>query len=83
MKHRSTQLDVRKNPDSPGVHGLRLAVNSSSLGSESQTGNSSESKPSPSAERFGLPFASSTEPHQVILERKIGAAATPVFTRLF
>jgi hypothetical protein len=23
MKHRSTQLDVRKNPDSPRVHGLR------------------------------------------------------------
>jgi len=64
MKHRSSQLDVRKNPDSPRVHGLRLTVNSSSLISESQTGSSSESKPSPSAERFGLPFASSTEPHQ-------------------
>jgi excisionase family DNA binding protein len=64
MKHRSNQLDVRKNPDSPRVHGLRLTVNSSSLRSESQTGSSSESKPSPSDERFGLPFASSTEPHQ-------------------
>lgn len=64
MKHRSAQLGVRKNPDSPRVHGLRLAVNSSSLRSESQPGNSSQSKPSPSAERFGLPFASSTEPHQ-------------------
>jgi len=57
MKHRNTQLDVRKNPDSPRVHGLRPAVNSSSLRSESQTGNSFESKPSPQAERFGLPSA--------------------------
>jgi hypothetical protein len=24
MKHRSTQLAARKNPDSPRVHGLRL-----------------------------------------------------------
>ena len=27
MKHRSTQLATRKNPDSPRVHGLRLAAN--------------------------------------------------------
>jgi len=26
MKHRNTQLVARKNPDSPRVHGLRLAV---------------------------------------------------------
>jgi excisionase family DNA binding protein len=64
MKHRCTQLGVRKNPDSPRVHGLRFTVNSSSLRSGSQTENSSESKPSPPAERFALPFASSTEPHQ-------------------
>ena len=30
MKHRTTQLGVRKNPDSPRVHGLRLSANSSS-----------------------------------------------------
>src|ERR1700693_4102051 len=30
MKHRSTQLGVRKNPDSPRVHGLRLSPNLSS-----------------------------------------------------
>jgi len=30
MKDRTTQLDVRKNPDSPRVHGLRPSVNSSS-----------------------------------------------------
>jgi predicted DNA-binding transcriptional regulator AlpA len=30
MKHRSTQLGVRKNPDSPRVHGLRLTADSSS-----------------------------------------------------
>src|SRR2546425_5322970 len=64
MKHCSTQLGVRKNPDSPRVHGLRLTVNSQSLRSGSQTGNSSESKPSPPAEEFGLPCASSREPHQ-------------------
>src|SRR6267378_493279 len=64
MKHRSTQLGVRKNPDSPRVHGLRLTVDSSSLRSGSQTGNSSEGKQSPSAERFGLPFTPRTEPHQ-------------------
>jgi excisionase family DNA binding protein len=57
MKPHDPQFDVRKNLDSPRVHGLRLTVNSSSLGSEGQTGNSSE--------RFGLPFASSTEPHQI------------------
>jgi excisionase family DNA binding protein len=65
MKLRPTQSGVRKNPDSPRVHGLRLAVNSSTFRSETQAGNWSESKPSPSAERFGLPFASSTEPHQI------------------
>ena len=54
MKHRSIQLGVRKNPDSPRVHGLRLTVDSSSLRSESQAGDSFESKPSPSAEGFGL-----------------------------
>src|SRR5690348_3614881 len=30
MKHRTAQLGVRKNPDSPRVHGLRLSGNSSS-----------------------------------------------------
>jgi hypothetical protein len=61
MKHRSTQLGMRKNPDSPRVHGLRLTVDSSSLRSGSQTGNSSESKQSPQAERFGLPSAGGYE----------------------
>ncbi len=49
MKHRSTQLGVRKNPDSPRVHGLRLAVNSSSLESVRRTekphGQAEESSP--------------------------------------
>jgi excisionase family DNA binding protein len=31
MKHRTTQLGVRKNPDSPRVHGLRLKVDSFSV----------------------------------------------------
>jgi excisionase family DNA binding protein len=30
MKQRTTQLGVRKNPDSPRVHGLRLSANSPS-----------------------------------------------------
>src|ERR1700722_7817736 len=55
MKHRSTQLDPRKNPDSPRVYGLRLTVDSSSLRSGSQTGDSFEGKPSPQVERFGVP----------------------------
>jgi hypothetical protein len=46
MKHRNTQFGVRKNPDSPRVHGLRLTVDSSS-----------QSKPSLQAESFGLPSA--------------------------
>jgi hypothetical protein len=57
MKHRSTQLDARKNPDSQRVHGLRLTVDSSSLRFGSWTRNSSERKQSPQVERFGWPFA--------------------------
>ena len=57
MKHRNTQFGVRKNPDSPRVHGLRFTVDSATLRSGSQTGNSSESKQSPQAERFGWPSA--------------------------
>jgi hypothetical protein len=57
MKHRSIQLGVRKNPDSPRVHGLRLTLNSSWVSPESQTGNFSEDKRSPQVERFGLPSA--------------------------
>ncbi len=57
MKHRNTQFGVRKNPDSPRVHGLRLTVDSSPLKPGCQTGNSSQSKQSPQAESFGLPSA--------------------------
>ena len=39
MKHRTTQPGARKNPDSPRVHGLRLAVNPSST-SDTQTRDS-------------------------------------------
>jgi len=58
MKDRSTQLGVRKNPDSPRVHGLRLTVDSASLRFGSQTGNSSESRPSPQSREiwFALRF---------------------------
>jgi hypothetical protein len=57
MKHRSIQLGARKNPDSSRVHDLRLTVNSSSLRSGNQTGDSSEGKKSLQAERFGLASA--------------------------
>lgn len=64
MKSRPTQFGVRKNPDSPGVHGLRLSVDSSSLRSESQTRNSLEVTPSsprfPAAERLDMPLARAT-----------------------
>ena len=49
MKHCKTQFGARKNPDSPRVHGLRLAVNSSSLRFDTQAQNSVEGKPSPPA----------------------------------
>ena len=39
MKHRSTQLGVRKNPDSPRVHGLRLTVDSFSVQSQGAAEN--------------------------------------------
>jgi hypothetical protein len=57
MKHRSSQFGVRKNPDSLRVHGLRLTVRSASLRSESQTGNSSQSRTWAQAERLALPSA--------------------------
>ncbi len=40
MKTRSNQLGMRKNPDSPRVHGLRLTLNSSSSRAGNQSGNS-------------------------------------------
>ena len=43
MKPRTAQLGARKNPDSPRVHGLRLAMNSSS---NSQAGESFPPVPS-------------------------------------
>jgi excisionase family DNA binding protein len=45
MKHRSTQLGVRKNPDSPRVHGLRFETNSAS--SEQTSQHSVGDEPSP------------------------------------
>lgn len=39
MKHRSTQLAARKNPDSPRVHGLRLKVDSFSVQSQGAVEN--------------------------------------------
>lgn len=52
MKARSNQLGMRKNPGSPRVHGLRLAVNSSSLEAGNHSGNSEANKPSPPTEEL-------------------------------
>jgi len=55
MKHRTTQLGVRKNPDSPRVHGLRFAANLSSMQSqetvENSPGNETSSRVAPLVER--------------------------------
>src|SRR5229473_3512736 len=48
MKHRSTQLGVRKNPDSPRVHGLRLAASSSPSESCTRLQKQHEAEPVPS-----------------------------------
>ena len=48
MKHRTTQLGVRKNPDSPRVHGLRLAASSSPSESCTRLQKQHEAEPVPS-----------------------------------
>jgi excisionase family DNA binding protein len=59
MKHRSTQLAARKNPDSPRVHGLRLKVDSFSVQSqgaaENLGGNETSSRIAPVIERRSNP----------------------------
>ena len=52
MKARSNQLGMRKNPDSPRVHGLRLMLNLSSFGAGNHSGNSETNKPSPPTEEL-------------------------------
>ncbi len=59
MKHRTTQLGVRKNPDSPRVHGLRLKVDSLSVQSqgavENLGGNETSSCVAPVIEKWSNP----------------------------
>ncbi len=59
MKHRTTQLGVRKNPDSPRVHGLRLKVDSFSVQSqgavENLGGNEASSRVAPVIEKRSNP----------------------------
>jgi len=59
MKHRTTQLGVRKNPDSPRVHGLRLKVDSFSVQSqgavENLGGNETSSRVAPVIEKRSNP----------------------------
>lgn len=52
MKARSNQLGMRKNPDSPRVHGLRRMLNSSSFGASNHSGNSEANMPSPPTEEL-------------------------------
>ena len=59
MKHRTSQLGVRKSPDSPRVHGLRLKVDSFSVQSqgavENLGGNETSSRVAPVIERRSNP----------------------------
>src|SRR5258708_36796560 len=59
MKHGTTQLGVRKNPDSPRVHGLRLKVDSFSVQSqgavENLGGNEASSRVAPVIEKRSNP----------------------------
>ncbi len=76
MKHRSTQLGVCKNPDSPRVHGLRLSVNSSSLESVRGFQNPHDqteafSSPLSKTETFELPLI------DVLNEAAVGRERTP------
>ena len=67
MKHRNTQSGARKNPDSSRVHGLRLAVNSSSFMSEELDHSSDKNKasltqmPLPAVSRERLQGAATVE----------------------
>src|SRR5487761_295621 len=74
MKHRNTQPGARKNPDSPRVHGLRLAVNSSSLESVTDFENLYEqaeasASPSREAEVFDVPLTDAADGATVGRER--------------
>jgi len=59
MKHHSTQLAARKNPDSPRVHGLRLKADSFSVQSqgavENLGGNETSSRVAPVIDRRSNP----------------------------
>ncbi len=59
MKHRTTQVGVRKNPDSPRVHGLRLKVDSFSVASqgavENLRGNETSSRVAAGDEKWSNP----------------------------
>ena len=81
MKHHTTQLGARKNPDSPRVHGLRLAVNSSSLESVTDLENLHEqaeacASPSRAAEVFDVPLTDAADGATVGRERDAGQLLT-------
>ena len=64
MKPRDLKFDLRKNPDSPRVHGLRLAVSSSVEQHPRGSGSAHAEVPPPSESRiletFQLPLADET-----------------------
>jgi len=78
MKSSSKQLGVRKNPDSPRVHGLRLTVDSSSSKFGRQTGNSSARKLLLQTDGLGLPSPATTEVHHSVEPLLDCAAAAAV-----
>jgi excisionase family DNA binding protein len=73
MKHRTTQLGVRKNPDSLRVHGLRLSVSSlsESVRKLGETRDQAAASPSPPGEIevFDLPLTDTTNGVTVGTER--------------
>jgi excisionase family DNA binding protein len=74
MKSRSTQFGVRKNPDSPRVHGLRLAVNSLPMEKSKEVGNVQRRVPTSSRPRpvDPLDMPSREETNEAIEEGRKG-----------
>ena len=52
MKPRDLQFDLRKNPDSPRVHGLRLAVSAPSNAEQKEFHSGEETPPSTAARTY-------------------------------
>jgi excisionase family DNA binding protein len=60
MKPREPQFDLRKNPDSPRVHGLRIAVSAPPHAQQNEFQNAGETRPANAgrpSETFELPLS--------------------------